>query len=205
MNVLVVYCHPSKKSYTYEILNNLKDSLTEENIPFEISDLYAMDFKSDMDEMEYEREGFGNLSLAIPPDVKEEQEKIDRSDCIIFLYPLWWSDCPAKLKGWFDRVYSFGYAYGYDSSGKKTRQMKSIKYGLAICTAGHPNEFLEEIGMAESMRKIMLDDRLGPRFENKEMLILGGTLDKETVRPIHLDTIKSVGNIVRKHLETKNG
>ena len=59
--------------------------------------------------------------------------------------------------------------------------MKTISHGLVICTAGHPNEFLQEIGIAQSMENIMLNDRLGKRFENKEMLILGGTLELEKV------------------------
>ena len=42
-----------------------------------------------------------------------------------------------------------GYAYGYDEEGNKVQKMKTIPYGLVICTAGHPNEFLDEIGIAE--------------------------------------------------------
>ena len=137
-----------------------------------------MNFRTNMTEEEYKREGFVNLELPIPPDVKEEHRKIAEADCLIFVYPVWWSDCPAKLKGWFDRVYSVGYAYGYSESST-TPKMNPIKYGLVICTAGHPVEFLQEIGIAESMRNVMIDDRLGKRFRNKEMIILGGTLDKE--------------------------
>src|SRR5690349_9834095 len=173
MNILIVYSHPSKKSYTFQILDQLKSVLIRQNWNVEVSDLYAMNFQSDMTEEEYEREGFAKTELSISKDVLTEHKKIEDADCIIFLYPVWWSDCPAKLKGWFDRVYSVGYAYGYNDNTKK---MKTIKYGLIICTAGHPNEFLNEIGIAQSMQNIMLDDRLGKRFENKEMLILGGTL-----------------------------
>ena len=117
MNVLIIYCHPSKESYTYQILKQLKESLKNGNIKFNISDLYEMDFQTDMTEQEYRREGFSNLELPISSDVLEEQKKIENADCVIFLYPVWWSDCPAKLKGWFDRVYSVGYAYGYDNKG----------------------------------------------------------------------------------------
>jgi NAD(P)H dehydrogenase (quinone) len=189
MNILVIYSHPSSKSYTFQVLAQLKNELATQHWNIEISDLYAMNFQSDMTEGEYEREGFVKTELPIPDDVQQEHRKIEKADCIIFLYPLWWSDCPAKLKGWFDRVYSVGYAYGKTG---KTKEMKSIKYGLVICTAGHPNEFLAEIGIAESMRNIMLDDRLGTRFENKEMLILGGTLQLEQVKSLHSASIREV-------------
>lgn len=198
MKIQIIYCHPSKKSYTFEILEKLKSHLDDEGLTYEISDLYAADFKTDMTEEEYEREGFANIDLPIPDDVQREHKKIEEADCLIFLYPVWWSDCPSKLKGWFDRVYSVGYAYGHKESNL-IQKMKVLNYGLVICTAGHPNEFLKEIGIAESMRNVMIDDRLGNRFENKEMIILGGTLEKEKVRPIHTQIIDSIGCKIKEY------
>jgi NAD(P)H dehydrogenase (quinone) len=192
MKVLIIYCHPSQRSYTHQILKQLKAGLSAAELSYKVSDLYAMNFQSDMTETEYEREGFANLERPIPPDVAEEHRKIEAADCIIFLYPLWWSDCPAKLKGWFDRVYSVGYAYGYDGAGRKIQKMKTVPRGIVICTAGHPNEFLREIGIAESIRNVMLDDRLGKRFQQREMIILGGTLDLEKVKEQHRNIIKNL-------------
>ena len=198
MNILIVYSHPSEKSYTFQILQQLKSVISKQNWNLEISDLYAMNFQTDMSAEEYEREGFGKTNLPISEDVLAEQEKIEKADCIIFLYPVWWSDCPAKLKGWFDRVYSVGYAYGQNETSKK---MKTIPLGLVICTAGHPNEFLEEINMAQSMQTIMLDDRLGKRFENKEMLILGGTLELEKVMKKHFSEIEDLMGKIKTYVK----
>ncbi|AXT63363.1 flavodoxin family protein [Aquimarina sp. AD10] len=199
MNVLIIYCHPSKKSYTHQILQQLKKVLKNESIKFEISDLYEMNFQTEMTEQEYMREGLLNLDLPIPEDVQKEQEKIENADCIIFLYPVWWSDCPAKLKGWFDRVYTVGYAYGYDKAEKENKKMKTVKYGISLCTAGHPNMFLDEIGIAESMRNIMIDDRLGQRFSNKELIILGGTLDRKKVEKDHSKIVKNIPKRIKKY------
>ncbi len=199
MNVLIIYCHPSKESYTHQILKQLKEVLKNESIKFEISDLYEMDFQSEMTEQEYMREGLLNFNLPISQDVKQEQGKIENADCIIFLYPVWWSDCPAKLKGWFDRVYSVGYAYGHDKSGKENEKMKTVKYGISLCTAGHPNKFLDEIGIAESMRNVMIDDRLGQRFSKKELIILGGTLDREKVEKEHSEIVKNIAKRIKKY------
>jgi NAD(P)H dehydrogenase (quinone) len=92
-------------------------------------------------------------------------------------------------------VYSVGYAYGYNDNVPK---MKTVKYGVVICTAGHPNEFLKQIGMAQSMQTILIDDRLGKRFEKKEMLILGGTLEIEKVRQQHTKQIEELVAKIRK-------
>ncbi|MEL1253989.1 NAD(P)H-dependent oxidoreductase [Flavobacterium sp. DGU38] len=196
MNILIVYCHPSKKSYTFQVFERLKSLLKKQNLNFEVSDLYEMNFQGDLSETEYEREGFAKTELPVCKDVLAEHAKIERADCIIFLYPVWWSDCPAKLKGWFDRVYSVGYAYGQNDSFPK---MKTLKLGLVICTAGHSNDFLTEIGIAQSMQNIMLDDRLGKRFEQKEMLILGGTLELEKVIAPHMQQIEEIVTKIKNH------
>lgn len=198
MNILIVYAHPNKKSYTFQVLEHLKSQISAQNWNLEISDLYAMNFQSDMSEEEYEREGFVKTELPISNDVLDEHAKIEKADCIIFLYPVWWSDCPAKLKGWFDRVYSVGYAYGQNENSKK---MKIIPFGLVICTAGHPNAFLSEINIAQSMENIMLEDRLGKRFKNKEMLILGGTLELEKVMAKHFLEIEELVKRIRKYCD----
>ncbi|MVM29113.1 flavodoxin family protein [Spirosoma sp. HMF4905] len=200
MNVFIVYAHPSKKSYTYQVLKQLTDALLAEKHHVELSDLYDMNFLPDMTEEEYEREGFSNLSLPISEDVLEEHRKIEKADCLLFLYPVWWSDCPAKLKGWFDRVYSVGYAYGYDENGQPLRRMKTLKLGLVVCTAGHPTAHLTQTGIAQSMRTVMLDDRLGKRFDYKKMVILGGTLALDQVREDHSKQIRELVNELKDHL-----
>jgi len=76
--------------------------------------------------------------------------------------------------------------------------MKPVQYGLALCTAGHPNSFLKEIGIAESMRNVMLDDRLGQRFVHKEMMILGGTSDRAKVEKKHSEIVESISKQIKK-------
>jgi len=153
-------------------------------------------FKTDLSEAEYFREGFSNINLPIPNDIQIEHGKLRRAEAVCFIYPVWWSDCPAKLKGWFDRVNTIGYAYSKTDS---PREMRIIKNALVLCTAGHPNELLEESGIAESMRKIMLDDRLGDRFSNKKMTILGGTLEGDSIKEAHLITAYELGKNFEKN------
>ena len=193
MNVLIIYAHPSQKSFTYQVFSQLKKGVLTAGHPLKVSDLFNMNFQSDMSESEYNREGFANAYLPIPEDILAEQEKVEWADYICFVYPVWWSDCPAKLKGWFDRVYTVGYAYGYDEQGSPDNKMAIKKGGIVICPAGHPNDFLEEIGIAQSMRKVMLEDRLGKRFLQKEMHILGGTLDLEKIKSSHLKKAFEIG------------
>ncbi|KGP75178.1 NADPH:quinone reductase [Desulfosporosinus sp. Tol-M] len=179
MHIFIVYAHPSEESFTHSVLLAFINGLNYSNHTYEISDLYKMNFRSDMELDEYERESGRESSRTIPEDVKLEQEKINKSDALVLIYPVWWSDCPAKLKGWFDRVYTLGFAYAYEN-GKHAEACFKVKKALVICAAGHTVEYLEEIGIAESMRTVMLRDRLlGVGAEQAEMVILGGMVSKD--------------------------
>lgn len=49
----------------------------------------------------------------LPQRILDEQARVDRCDAIAFVSPIWWLGLPAMLKGWFDRVWSNGWAYAF--------------------------------------------------------------------------------------------
>ena len=177
MHYYIVFAHPSKKSFTFKVLQSFIDGISKSGHTFEVGDLYAMDFKCDMNIEQYERETGLDPVATVPNDITIEQTKVQQSDVLVFVYPVWWSDCPAKLKGWFDRVWSFGFAYYYD----KDYQRKSLiipKKAIVLCTAGSTNYDLEATGISESMRRIMIIDRLNNvGIADVQMEIYGGTLN----------------------------
>jgi NAD(P)H dehydrogenase (quinone) len=176
MHVYIIFAHPSKRSFNNSVLAAFTRGLEEAGHSYEVADLYRMAFKAEMDAEEYHREVGGDPHAPIPDDVREEQRKIDRADALVFIYPVWWSDCPAKLKGWFDRVLTYGYAYFYDENMERFTRVE-LEKALAICSAGHTAEHLEETGIARSMRYIMLNDRLlGIGAKEAALEILGGIM-----------------------------
>ena len=187
MQVYVLFAHPSKKSFTGDVLESFTLGLRDAGHSFEVADLYAMNFQSELNLPEYKRETGLDPNAEVPLDVKAEQEKINKANALVFIYPVWWCDCPAKLKGWFDRVFTFGYAYQYINGEHFTSKIH-IEKALVLCSAGHTVEHLEEIGIAQSMRCIMLKDRLlGVGVKQAEMEILGGTtVGGDTLRKKHL-------------------
>ena len=58
MKVLVVYCHPSKNSFTHTIKESFIRGLEDAGHSYEVSDLYAQGFNPVMSESEYIREGY---------------------------------------------------------------------------------------------------------------------------------------------------
>lgn len=124
MKVLIVYAHPEPRSLTASLRDVAVDALKAEGHDVRVSDLYAMNWKAQID-----RADFGALNMdarlhvaaasgeafaqhKLTPDVRAEQEKLLWADALILQFPLWWYAMPAILKGWVDRVYAFGFAYG---------------------------------------------------------------------------------------------
>ena len=179
MHVYILFAHPSRRSFSGAVLEAFSRGLRAAGHTYEINDLYESCFNPEMDIDQYEREVGLDPIAPLPADVKIEQEKIDRADALAFIYPVWWSDCPAKLKGWFDRVLTYGYAYFYDENEERHTEI-SIKKALVICSAGHTLEHLAETGIEDSMHRIMIDDRLlGVGIREARMEILGGMMPKD--------------------------
>ncbi|MBN1287381.1 MAG: NAD(P)H-dependent oxidoreductase [Anaerolineae bacterium] len=194
MHVYVVFAHPSHRSFTYAVLQAFLRGLEDAGHSHELGDLYAMNFQSDMDPAQYDREVGMVPTAPVPEDVAAEHAKIDRAGALAFVYPVWWSDCPAKLKGWFDRVWTYGYAYTYEGGEHLTHRIDIAK-ALVLCPAGHPIETLEANGIAGSMRCVMLNDRLrGVGVADAEMVILGNMVSGDpAVREANLQAAYRLG------------
>lgn len=169
MHVFIVYCHPSDNSFTFEVKNEFIRGLGDAGHSYEISDLYKMGFSADFSEREYLRDAFYTAGGIIDEDVLSEQRKIEAADAIAFIYPVFWTEAPAKLVGWFDRVWTCGYAYG------PAPVMKRLEKAFVIAIAGKSAEALRETGEAQAMETVMLSDRIRDRAKHKEMIIFDGT------------------------------
>jgi NAD(P)H dehydrogenase (quinone) len=168
MKAFIVYCHPSEDSFTKAMCDAFIKGVTDSGNEYILSDLYKMNFKTDMSEAEYLRDAYYKTVPNVAEDVRVEQEKINASDAIVFIYPVFWTEAPAKLVGWFDRVWTYGFAYG-----EKT--MKMLDKAVILCSAGNPMERLEQFGLLDSMKKVMLGDRLFGRAKELEFIVFDST------------------------------
>lgn len=168
MKVFVVYCHPSRESFTYAMKEEFLHGLKDAGHSFVVSDLYHMQFDETLSEEEYLREAYYKNEIPVSADVQDEQKKIQEADAIVFIYPVFWTEAPAKLVGWFDRVWSSGFAYTPDP------KMKTLDKALFLVCAGKRLNTLEETGELNAMKTVMLGDRIRNRAVQKEMIIFDG-------------------------------
>jgi NAD(P)H dehydrogenase (quinone) len=52
-----------------------------------------------------------------PKDVKIQQERVAQAEGLAFIAPVFWLGFPAILKGWFERVFTYGNAYALTAEG----------------------------------------------------------------------------------------
>lgn len=108
-HVLVVFCHPREDSFGTQLLEHYTSGLATAGRGYEIADLYREKFDPVFAPGDYTQFDGGIL----PRFIVEQQERVERADAIAIISPLWWLGFPAMLKGWFDRVWSNGWAYEF--------------------------------------------------------------------------------------------
>ena len=54
-----------------------------------------------------------------PKDVTVQQEKVKAANALAFIAPMYFVGFPAILKGWIERVFTLGFAYGLEPRGWK--------------------------------------------------------------------------------------
>ncbi|MFD1829535.1 NAD(P)H-dependent oxidoreductase [Streptomyces desertarenae] len=167
MNVLWVFAHPERRSLNGSLRDEGVRALADAGHDCRHSDLYAMGWKPTVDRDDFgERPGPSDDRLIVTsasrrahrdgtlsPDIRAEQEKLDWADAVVLQFPLWWYGMPAILKGWFDRVFVKGYAYGVTDPGHPGRTLRygqgllAGKRALVVVTAGSPEPALGPRGI----------------------------------------------------------
>lgn len=131
MNVLIVFAHPEPKSLNGALKDFMVQRLEKSGHNVQVSDLYAMQWKATLDAddntkkqegvrfdpAEDSKQAFYNGTQSA--DIAHEQEKLRWADAVILQFPLWWFSMPAILKGWVERVYAYGFAYGVGEHSDK--------------------------------------------------------------------------------------
>jgi NAD(P)H dehydrogenase (quinone) len=131
VKVLIVYAHPSPTSFNGAMKAAAIEELTQNNAIVQVSDLYEMNFNpvAQLSDVSVSAD-----NQVVPRDLLIERQKVAWADLLIFQFPMWWTSTPAILKGWFDRVFAAGFAYGPGVYNHGS--LKGKKSMLSITTGG---------------------------------------------------------------------
>lgn len=132
MNYLIIYAHPNPKSFCHAIKEEIQTQIKSQGGEYTVRDLYEMGFTPILSSGDFVQ----FLQHKTPIDIHNEQELIRNADTMIFIYPVWWFNMPAILKGYIDRVFSRGFAY--DAKGPLIIGLLKGKRAMVFNTTGGP-------------------------------------------------------------------
>ena len=142
MRHLIIYAHPSTDSLNHLFKTRIEQHLLKNKHEVLVRDLYKLDF----DPVLTETERGGKLSS----DILEEQRCLTWAEEITFIYPIWWTGMPAILKGYIDRIFSYGYAYRYNRKGEQEGLLRG-KTAYIVNTQGKSKQEYARIGMDKAL------------------------------------------------------
>lgn len=145
MRHLIIYAHPNENSLNHHLLSTVVETLQSRNEEIIVRDLYTIGFDPVLSLADIQGQRIGEIS----DDIKTEQEHISWAERITFIYPIWWTGLPAMMKGYIDRVFSYGFAYRYDQGIQKG--LLKGKKTVIINTHGKSHEEYEKTGMDKAL------------------------------------------------------
>lgn len=169
--VLIVHAHPEPTSFNAALTRRASEALSGAGREVVVSDLYAMAFDPVSDRRNFagvwradrfsqqDEERHASASHGFVPALQAEMDKLAWCSDLILQFPMWWLGMPAILKGWIDRVFAIGRAYG---GGRWfDRGLLAGKRAMCSITIGGPASAYSDRGMYGPLEHHLLPIHLG--------------------------------------------
>lgn len=146
MNILLVTADPEGPSMARSLADRYIAGVHETKVAaVELADLAAEGFDPRMtrEDLAFYRE------LGPPPrGIRREQQRIERADLLLLAFPIYWWSLPAVTKGWIDRVFTKGWAFGSDD---RFAGPLSAKHVRLIATGAGNHRLYQKHGYKSAM------------------------------------------------------
>jgi len=132
MKILEIVCNPRRPSLGATLAREVRERLVAAGHEVIYHDLYEESFDPVLTEGEL-AQGF-----SLDPLVQEHCRDLGLAGGIVVIHPDWWSQPPALLKGWVDRVFRQGIAYdlvGGEFGEKSWKGLLEGKRALVLCSS----------------------------------------------------------------------
>lgn len=145
MSTLVVTAHPDTASLTHQAAHRVQQLLG----PGASSVAHLAQEGFDPRFTLTDRDAYlGRAEL--DPAVVAEQERIDRAQHLVLVFPVHWWSLPALLKGWVDRVFVAGWAFD-DTDGRIVPRLQGLTVHQVPITGAGGDAWLRH-GYLDSFR-----------------------------------------------------
>ena len=196
MKHAVIFAHPKARSFTGSVAGAYAQAATALGHQVVTRDLYRMNFEPRLAEAELP---FGDTARP-GADVIAERQLLGDIDVFALVYPFWLNAPPAMLKGYLDRVFGYGFAYGQGGRSGPLLRGRSL---ITFSSSGAPLQWVRETGAFEAVGKLFdayFAELCGLKF--LEHVHFGGILPMIREDAV-ASRMTSVGETVRKHFGGK--
>ncbi len=130
---LIVVAHPKQDGFSNVLAQSFSDALCAAGKEVDIVDLYRDNFDPRLSADELDEYGSPNFEDVL---VSKYVDLIRKANVLVFVYPTWWFNYPAILKGFFDRIFLPGVAFVTNQeSGRIARNLHNIDWVVNVTTA----------------------------------------------------------------------
>lgn len=154
-NVLIVLAHPDAASFNHALAGAAATALRRAGHSVTVCDLATEGFRADAgphdviaraDETRFHlqaEQAHAARDTGYAPDIARHQALVAEADNVILQFPLWWGGPPALMKGWIDRVLSYGFAY-VDGRRFDTGLFHGRRALISVTTGGTRDRFSDQ-------------------------------------------------------------
>lgn len=174
-NILIILGHSDKKSFCATVADIYFEKLKKIN-DNEVRKIFLGELVFDP----VLHNGYKEIQ-ELEPDLKKAQADILWADHLIFVYPIWWMNMPALLKGFLDRIILPGFAYKYING--RPHGLLIGKTAEIIVSTGGPKIFYSWLGGKIAIKVLKNNILKFCGIKTKKVKIYGGILkgDKSSV------------------------
>jgi putative NADPH-quinone reductase len=197
MRILLVLAHPLEDSFAASVARTAREALEASGHVVDLLDLYAENFDPRLSEAE--RRGY----FDVPYDTSAVADIVVRlkaADGLILVFPQWWFNFPAILKGFFDRVFAPGVAFSHDAAGGRiVPQLTNIRLLYALTTTGSP-WWLVRLYMGDPVRRLLkrgIAAFCSKRLNFKMLSLHDMDRATDAKRTVHLDRVRKLLSAIR--------
>lgn len=185
MKQLIIYSHLNPKSFTKAIAEKVEENAKIKGDEIKVIDLYSDGFNPVLGMPDVAHQFMGQV---IPEDIKKYQEMVSWADHITVVYPMWWAQMPAILKGFIDRVFSYGFAFSISPNG--VEQLLKGKTAHVYINTNTPSEIYEQTKMHEAQNRVINEGIFGFCGIKTEVTFFGSVVNgTDELRKGYLETI----------------
>lgn len=145
--ILIINGHPNSESFDFAIAEAYKNGVIKSGAPVETITIAQLQFNPNL-KFGYQKR------TQLEPDLLDAWNKIQNSDHLVWIHPVWWGGLPAITKGFIDRLFLPGMAFQYRENSVWWDKFLKGKTAHIITTLDQPGWYYHLVYARPSVNQL---------------------------------------------------